>query len=116
VREEEFRRVNTTLDKTPHLGPIPLDLILPWGGVCIASYFLGQIFSLSWIWIISLIFWGCATWWLLTAQGAWKYLAKFVKSPNLVRGRGTYKSFLSGELEEISDAKDRKAKIQRRKR
>ena len=36
----EFRRVNPILDARPRFGPIPADLILPWGAIAIVFYLI----------------------------------------------------------------------------
>ena len=94
---KSFRSVNPTLGKTPKLGPFPGDQVAPWTGICLVSYYVCKsVFGLSWLWTGIVAGWGCATWWILTANGAWWWLSKFVGVPNWVRGFAFYKPLLDG--------------------
>lgn len=92
-----FRPVNPTLGKTPKLGPFPGNQVAPWTGICLVSYYVCKfVFGLSWLWTGLVAGWGCATWWILTANGAWWWLSKFVPVPNWTRGFALYRPLLEG--------------------
>ena len=60
------------------------------------SYYLAHgLFKLNWVWTCSIAAWGIATWWILTANGAWRILAKFVATPNWTRIRCLYKPVIN---------------------
>lgn len=99
-----FRPVNPTLGKTPKLGPFPGDQVVPWAGICLVSYYICKtVFGLSWLWTGLAAGWGCATWWILTANGAWRWLSKFVSVPNWTRGFALYQPLL--ENREVNQSK-----------
>ena len=82
----EFRRVNSTLDKEPNIGPFPADQLLPWSVIALAAYLLGKgILGLSWVWTILLGVWGLVTWWILTAANSYWFFSKFTNPPHWVR-------------------------------
>jgi hypothetical protein len=91
-----FRPVNPMLGKQPRFGPIPSEQFLPWMAIALGLYILSQqVFRLGLTWTVILIFWGCATWWLLTGSRPWQFLSQFVAAPNWVRGRVSYRSILA---------------------
>ena len=92
--QRRFRTVNNTLGKAPNIGPIPADQFFPWSIAIFVALFLRQTFSLNWIWTVLIAAWGISSWWILTANGSWKILSKFIRTPNWVRIRATYNPIL----------------------
>lgn len=92
--QNKYRTVNSTLGKTPSIGPIPAPQLFPWSMAILFALFVHQIFDLNWIWTILIAAWGISTWWILTASGEWKILSKFINPPNWIRVRVTYKPIL----------------------
>jgi hypothetical protein len=77
-----FRQVNQMLGSRPSLGPIPADLVLPWGGITVIILILTRsIFVMDWAWTVGLIVWGCASWAVLTGTKPYKFLSKFLIPP-----------------------------------
>ncbi|RMH41263.1 MAG: hypothetical protein D6694_09110 [Gammaproteobacteria bacterium] len=93
-REEiRHRPVNPMLGSQPKFGPVPAEHLIPWFVISFSIFFLcNQILQLDWIWTILMIFWGCSTWWILTGSRPWRFLSKFVSTPNWSRGRVRYQS------------------------
>jgi hypothetical protein len=82
MTEPKFRQINQLLDARPSLGPIPADLVLPWGGITLLSLLMTRsIFLLDWQWTIGFIVWGCLSWTLLTGNKPYKFLSKFLMPP-----------------------------------
>ncbi len=96
-KQKQFRAINKTLGKTPNIGPIPADQLFPWSIAVFIALVLHQTFELSWIWTILVAAWGISSWWILTANGSWRILSKFVKPPNWVRIRVTYNPILQNK-------------------
>ena len=90
-KKSKFRPVNSTLGKHPSFGPIPADQLLPWTIIVLVSLLMHNLLQLNFIWTFSIAAWGVATWWILTANGSWRILSKFINPPNWVRIRATYK-------------------------
>jgi hypothetical protein len=89
------RTVNSTIGKQPNIGPIPADQLIPWAIICGISYYFGRgLLRLNWIWSAALAAWGISTWWILTANGAWRVLSKFIATPNWTRVRVLYQPIL----------------------
>ncbi len=87
----KYRTVNVTVGKQPNIGPFPSDQVIPWIVISGVSYFLGRgLLKLNWIWTCGIAAWGISTWWVLTANGAWRILSKFIDTPNWVRVRVPY--------------------------
>jgi hypothetical protein len=106
-----FRRVNKTLDLSPRIGPFPAAQFIPWMIIGGTIFLLGKkLLDLPWIWVIILIIWGCATWWVITAGGYYKFFGKFVESPHWVRGIAFIKPLLSLSFKE-EQKKTKKRKI-----
>lgn len=94
--QSKQRTVNTTIGKQPNIGPFPADQLIPWVIICGLSYYLAHgLFRLNWVWTIASAAWGIATWWILTANGAWRILSKFVATPNWTRVRVEYQKILN---------------------
>ncbi|BDA76227.1 hypothetical protein CAL7716_103930 (plasmid) [Calothrix sp. PCC 7716] len=90
-KKTKFRTVNATLGKQPNIGPFPADQLVPWGIIGGISYYLCHgLLKLNWIWTCSVAFWLMSTWWVLTANGAWRILSKFIATPNWTRVRVPY--------------------------
>jgi hypothetical protein len=81
------------LGSRPSLGPIPADLVLPWGSIAIlVLIFTRSVFVLDWQWTVGLIVWGCASWAVLTGTKPHKFLSKFLLPPQRwSRGHGRYR-------------------------
>ena len=111
----EFRRVNPILDARPRFGPIPADLILPWGAIAVVFYliFLGML-QLGYLWTILMIAWGCGTWWLLTGSKSYRFLSKFMREPRWCKGYIGYQTLLESQRERFSypSKKPKKSKKQ----
>jgi hypothetical protein len=90
---ERFRPVNQMLGSRPSLGPIPADLVLPWGGITVLVLIITRsVFVLDWAWTVGLIVWGCASWAVLTGTKPYKFLSKFLLPPHRwSRGHGRYR-------------------------
>lgn len=97
-RRETFRKVNRILDAQPRIAFIPADQLIPWLAIFGLSYYVGRgLFGLTWIWTGTAAAWGISSWWILTAQGSWRFLGKFVPLPDWARGRALYRSMLNRE-------------------
>ncbi|MBD2604761.1 hypothetical protein H6G81_09530 [Scytonema hofmannii FACHB-248] len=93
--KSKFRTVNATLGKQPNIGPFPADQLIPWAVICGISYYLCHgLLKLNWIWTCAVAAWGISTWWVLTGSRAWRFLAKFVLTPNWTRVRVPYQRML----------------------
>ena len=92
--KHRYRQVNSSLGKSPTIGPIPADQLFPWAIIIVFSLLLRELLELDFIWTLAIIAWGISTWWILTANGSWRILSKFINPPNWVRVRVTYKSIL----------------------
>lgn len=96
--KSKYRTVNATLGKQPNIGPFPADQLVPWTIISGCSYYLAHgLLRLNWVWTLAIAAWGIATWWILTANGAWRILSKFVATPNWTRVRVTYKPITQRE-------------------
>jgi hypothetical protein len=79
----KFRQINQMLGSRPSIGPIPADLLLPWGGILVTVLiFTRSVFVLDWQWTVGLVVWGCVTWTILAGQKPHKFLSKFMSPPN----------------------------------
>jgi hypothetical protein len=111
---QRFRRVNPILDARPRFGPIPADLILPWGIIGILFYLIFQVLlNLGYLWTILMIAWGCGTWWLLTGSKPYRFLSKFVRVPHWCRGYLHYQTIAQFQAEKLAQ---RRQKIQKQKK
>ena len=111
----EFRRVNPILDARPRFGPIPADLILPWGAIAVVFYLIFQgMLQLGYLWTILMITWGCGTWWLLTGSKPYRFLSKFMREPRWCKGYIGYQTLLESQCERFSyrSKKPKKSKKQ----
>ncbi len=89
--KSKFRTVNGTLGKQPNIGPFPADQLVPWTIIAGFSYYLcHRLFRLNWIWTGAIAIWLISTWWVLTANGHWRILSKFIITPNWTRVRVPY--------------------------
>jgi hypothetical protein len=93
MSDPKFRQINQMLGSRPSLGPIPADLVLPWGGIGLLMLVLTRsVFGLDWYWTLGLTVWGCATWTALTGRHPHKFLAKFLVPPRRwARGHERYR-------------------------
>jgi hypothetical protein len=70
------------LGSRPSIGPIPADLLLPWGGILlVVIIFTRSVFVLDWQWTVGLVVWGCVSWAILAGQKPYKFLSKFLAPP-----------------------------------
>ncbi|MBW4559182.1 MAG: hypothetical protein KME59_25340 [Trichormus sp. ATA11-4-KO1] len=93
--KSKARTVNATIGKQPNIGPFPADQLIPWVVIFGLSYYLFHGFlRLNWVWTLALAIWGMSTWWVLTANGAWRILSKFLATPNWTRVRVLYQPIL----------------------
>ena len=113
----EFRRVNPILDARPRFGPIPADLILPWGAIAVVFYLIFQgMLQLGYLWTILMIAWGCGTWWLLTGSKPYRFLSKFMREPRWCKGYIGYQTLLESQRKRFShrSKKLKKSKTKRK--
>ncbi|NEO37131.1 MAG: hypothetical protein F6J90_12725 [Moorea sp. SIOASIH] len=98
--QQQFRRVNRTLDEKPKIGPIPADQFIPWAIIwAIAYYIVKGVLGASWVWTSCFGVWGMSTWWVLTSSSHWKFLSKFISVPQWTRGMGRYQRLLDVKRE-----------------
>jgi hypothetical protein len=88
--EAEFRPVNRSLGAQPRLGPLPALLVLPCVLAFLVAYIGKQMLGYSWLTMALVAWWQIGTWWVLTGDRPWVFLAKFIPVPNL--GRAYLKS------------------------
>jgi hypothetical protein len=88
------------LGSRPSVGPIPADLLLPWGGISLTVLiFTRSIFPVDWQWTVGLIVWGCTSWAVLTGTKPYKFLSKFMVPPQRwSRGHERHRSINSRKL------------------
>jgi len=112
--DKNFRTVNRILGAQPSLGPIPGNQVLPWATIILISWIVGyQILGLGWLRTGLMAFWLMGTWWILTGNQSWRFLAKFIAVPNLARGYARYQSLLI--TTQLHERKNRKKKAKRRR-
>ena len=85
-----FRPVNQNLGARPQLGPVPAELVLPWGVIGIGTLLLSQLLTLNWVWTLVFILSDITIWWVLTGKTPWRFLAKFHKVPHWAKGYITF--------------------------
>lgn len=91
---ENFRAVNPSLGKAPKVGPFPSAQVVPWTAILLTSYYVCKVvFGLSWLWTGIIAAWGISTWWVLTGSKSWRFLSKFISTPNWTRGYARYQRF-----------------------
>lgn len=100
--QNKFRTVNNTLGKSPNIGPIPMEQFFPWSIAVLIALLLRQTLEISWVWTFLIAAWGISSWWILTANGSWRILSKFVNTPNWVRVRATYQPILQPKKQKKS--------------
>jgi hypothetical protein len=82
MSDHKFRQINQMLGSRPSMGPVPADLVLPWGAIfLIVLIFTRSIFVLDWQWTVGLVVWGCGSWAVLTGRKPYKFLSKFMMPP-----------------------------------
>ncbi|MGD1874560.1 MAG: hypothetical protein ACFB02_16090 [Mastigocoleus sp.] len=100
MEDRKYRKVNATLGKQPSIGPFPAEQLVPWAIISGVSYYLVHgLLRLNWIWTIAIASCGIATWWILTANGSWRILSKFISVPNWIRGVYKYKRAITKKKE-----------------
>jgi hypothetical protein len=108
-RSPGYRPVNQSLGTQARLGPLPATLVVP----SVLSFFVAYLgktwLGYSWLAMALVACWGLGTWWILTGDRPWIFLAKFVKTPNLARGHWPSQALLKHrEIQhERSDASPR---------
>ncbi len=99
TNKSKYRTVNATLGKQPNIGPFPADQLIPWAIICGFSYYFGNgLLRLNWVWTCAIAAWGISTWWVLTANGSWRILSKFVATPNWTRVRCLYQPIIRSTI------------------
>ena len=107
--KSKYRKVNATLGKQPSIGPFPADQLVPWAIICGSSYYLAHgLLRLNWVWTISIAAWGISTWWVMTANGAWRILSKFVSTPNWTRVGIPYQQLMDTKTKQVHLKKGRR--------
>ena len=105
----KYRKVNTTLGKQPSIGPFPADQLIPWAIISGISYYLAHgLLRLNWVWTISIAAWGISTWWVMTANGAWRILSKFVSTPNWTRVGIPYQQLVNTRTKKVHSKRTHK--------
>ncbi len=105
----KFRAVNPSLGTSPKVGPFPADQVVPWTAIFLTSYYVCKsIFGLSWLWTGIVAAWGMSTWWVLTGSKAWRYMSKFISTPNWTRGYARYQRVLNSSP---SEAKGKRSSL-----
>ncbi len=95
--QSKFRSVNQTLGTSPGIGPLAANQLIPWAILSGLAWLIGQgILSLGAVKTAFLGAWLILSWWALTGNAPWKYMAKFVAAPNWCRGYGQYQPILVG--------------------
>ncbi|MGK7908454.1 MAG: DUF87 domain-containing protein [Synechococcus sp.] len=73
MQEPEYIRVSPVLGKRPNIGPIPGDLILPWGSIAVGNLLLFQMILSSWE-LFAVSFLASALWhWAMSGREPWKF-------------------------------------------
>ena len=107
--KSKYRKVNATLGKQPSIGPFPADQLVPWAIICGSSYYHAHgLLRLIWVWTISIAAWGISTWWVMTANGAWRILSKFVSTPNWTRVGIRYEQLVNTKTEKVDSKRTHK--------
>ncbi|HEY9824223.1 MAG TPA: hypothetical protein V6D19_02160 [Stenomitos sp.] len=109
---DDFRPVNQLLGTSPNIGPIPANQFIPWIAIILIGLSLGSFFGMPWQWCLAFIFWGIATYWLLTGNHPWRFLARFIKSPHWIPAHPFYIS----PLEEVRSLKRKPPRSHRHRR
>ncbi len=92
--QNRFRTINPMLGAQPQLGPVPAEQVIPWAIILVLSYVVAQAIGLSWIQTGFVAAWGIATWWVLTGKKSWRFLSKFLPTPNWTRGYAPYRRLM----------------------
>jgi hypothetical protein len=80
---EKRRPVNRLLGAKPSFGPIPGEMILPWGSIAFVIFIICYWgLGLPWFTTGILIAWGCGVWWILTGNRPYRFLSKFMRVPS----------------------------------
>ncbi len=106
--QSTYRPVNAMLGSQPRVGPLPANQLFPWTVISLGLWLVASFMSLPLIWTVLLVFWGDVTWWLLTGKTPWRFLSKFISTPNLTRGGVSYQSiytYMNGIGDVTSTAK-----------
>ncbi|NJL78886.1 MAG: hypothetical protein HC836_48140 [Richelia sp. RM2_1_2] len=104
--KSKYRNVNATLGKQPSIGPFPADQLVPWAIICGGSYYIAHgLLRLNWVWTIAIATWGISSWWVLTANGAWRILSKFVSTPNWARVGIPYQQLVNTRNKKVHSKK-----------
>lgn len=80
--QKKFIQVNELLGKTPSIGPLAANQIIPIVLICVSSYFIANsLLGLSIFWVGFMTVWFVTTWLLLTGKDPDKYLKTFNTKP-----------------------------------
>ena len=113
MSRDDFRPVNQLLGASPNLGPVPANQVLPWLVILVLGLCMGSFFGVPWPWCLAFIFWGIGTYWLLTGNKPWRFLARFRSTPHWLRAHLFYISTLE-EVYVHKDSKSSKRKTSRK--
>jgi hypothetical protein len=118
--QSAYRPVNAMLGSQPRVGPLPANQLFPWTIISLGLWLVASFISLPLIWTVLLVFWGDVTWWLLTGKTPWRFLSKFIGTPNLTRGGVSYQSiytYMNGTGDASSNTKAKtKSKVKSKAR
>lgn len=82
MSEPKFRPINPLLGSRPSYGPIPADLLLPWGAISVVLFLLGHsVLKLPHQWTGAMVIWGDASWWIFVGNRPYRNLSKFIPVP-----------------------------------
>lgn len=92
-----FRPINRVLGLTPKLGPIPADLIVPFGVSSIVAYFSHAFAGLTPVQALFFALFLLSTWWIVTAGNSFRFVSKFSRwtIPRWHLGYRRYRSWLN---------------------
>ena len=73
MQPKPYIRINPILGRRPNIGPIPGDLILPWGCIVVVNLFVFQMLFSSWeLFVLSCL--SSGLWhWLISGKQPWKF-------------------------------------------
>lgn len=122
-KKDGFISISPMLNLKPQLGPIPGDMVIPWGLIGIVSYLLCQVLlDLGWTATCLIAVWGMGSCWLVMGKDGARYLHKFERVPRVTRGQSLYQPLLhqesdssleSGSLPKERSPRNRRNKVRR---
>ncbi|ELS34857.1 MULTISPECIES: hypothetical protein [Pseudanabaena] len=104
TEEYKFRKVNAILGASPKIGPFPTELIIPWAIISFTLFMICYVvLNLPWLWVLLIVAWGDATWWILTGSKPYRFLSKFVPVPRWTRGVYQYRGMNKQEVRKYAE-------------